>query len=34
MKYHRDGEWPLAEAAQANHEVIESTVYGKIVLIP
>jgi NADPH2:quinone reductase len=27
-------EIPLAEAPRAHHEIIESTAYGKIVLIP
>ncbi len=27
-------ELPLTEAAQAHHDVIESSAYGKIVLIP
>ena len=27
-------EFPLAEAARAHHEIIESTAYGKIVLVP
>jgi NADPH2:quinone reductase len=27
-------ELPLAEAARAHHEIIESPAYGKIVLVP
>jgi NADPH2:quinone reductase len=27
-------EMPLAEAAQAHHQIMESSAYGKIVLIP
>ena len=29
-----DREIPLAEAARAHHEIIESSHYGKIILVP